>query len=122
MYLAQKGFFVLPRFVLQFIILSRGNHADAALRVDRRLKGTGSPRCFWVYSLTRPFLHQTLTADLLLLASSKPAVQKSTSHRAKQLPATLLAPPSMLCPTNVQALKPFQCLLTAQSLQTWKHW
>ena len=34
-------------------VLSRRNRADAALRVDRRLEGTGSPRCFWVCFLTQ---------------------------------------------------------------------
>ena len=120
--LAQKALFVLPRLALQFMVLFRGNHADATLRVDRRLKGIGSPRCFWVYPLIRPFPHQTLTVDLLLVDSSKPAAQRSTSHRAKLPPATLLAPPSMLCPTYVQALEPFQYLPTAQRLQMWKLW
>ena len=33
------------------------------MRVDGRLEGIGSPRCFWVYSLVLARLHQTLTID-----------------------------------------------------------
>ena len=66
--------------------LSPGNHtdhADAVLPLDRRLKGSGSPRCFWVHTISPesspPKTEATDGRPLPFpLAFSKPVVQRST--------------------------------------------